>query len=89
MSDCGKVSTSAAARTRELIAGLFAAGQVNAAAVHRRTQCYHASKCGRLCLNLIKGPGLQVWCYNPETGERLPLYESLQDPDFKCPLGCF
>ena len=52
--------------------------------------CCRASKCGRLCPNLVKGPGVsQVWCVDLNTGERRGLYEALADSSFHCPEDRF
>ena len=61
-----------------------------AGAKHRLAYCTHATDCGRLCERLVKAPGKAlVWCVDIETGERRPLYESLADTEFRCPLGLF
>ena len=79
-------------RRREIIAGLFAKGKVEAAASHRLAQCYHASPCGRLCPWLKKAPGaLAVQCYDPTKleDEQTDLYPALEREDFHCPGGWF
>lgn len=75
---------------RAVIEKLFARGKADAAFQHRLVQCYHASKCGRLCDRLLKGPGAaQVTCYDVETGEQTQLYSALEREDFRCPEGRF
>jgi len=87
---CGKKLTSGKSRTREIITGLFARGQAQAAFTHRIGQCVHASDCGRLCERLVKAPGKAlVWCVDPQTGERTELYPALEDAGFRCPQARF
>ena len=75
---------------RAVIEKLFARGKADAAFQHRLVQCYHASKCGRLCERLVKSHGAaMVWCYDIETGERTHLYPALEREDFRCPEGRF
>lgn len=82
-------------RTRQAIQGLFDRGNIEGAVTHRLRLCASASRCGRLCANLIKGPGAgQVACVDVATpgarpGEQAPLYQALADPAFHCPQGRF
>ncbi|KKN83517.1 hypothetical protein LCGC14_0297550 [marine sediment metagenome] len=56
----------------------------------RYSKCTHASKCGRMCPNLIKDFGIEeVFCRDIATGKETPLYEALENPDFECPIGLF
>jgi hypothetical protein len=49
-------------------------------------RCLHASKCGRLCRWLVKGPGLHdVWCCHPKLDKPLKLYKALEEFGLKCP----
>ena len=94
---CGKRSgkrESIRRQLSEIYARVLAAhGQEKAVAAmlaHRLAQCTHASECGRLCARLVKGPGVsEIYCVDIETGEKTPLYEALENPDFECPLGLF
>ena len=74
---------------RDVIAGLFRRGKGAAAARQRLAQCCHGSECGRLCENLVKAPGVQAWCVNLATGEKVDLYPALEREDFHCPEGRF
>ena len=56
----------------------------------RWARCKVASECGRLCPQLLKGPGpSQVFCYNAKTNEKILLYPALEREDFVCPLSKF
>ena len=71
---------------RAIIHTLFVQGKIKSAVSHRLFQCTHATKCGRLCENLLKGPGKsEVYCTTHETH----LYTALKDLSFKCPKGLF
>lgn len=72
------------------VGNLFAAGNTAAAFRARAFQCNHASRCGRWCPRLIKGPGVsQVFCVDPGTGEKTDLSGALAEADFRCPLDQF
>ena len=97
MTDCGKIRAGGA-NVREILGVMHGrllssdrperAGK--ALLSHRFAYCVRASKCRRLCPRLVKGPGVnQVACVNIKTGEKRPLYESLEDPAFECPEGLF
>jgi len=72
---------------REAIVELFRRGKSQAAAAHRLAICYRASPCGRLCRNLVKGPGLQAWCVDIATGQRQDLYGMVKRAEAACPEG--
>lgn len=76
-------------RAREVIAELFASGNVRAARRHRLNQCLFATDCGRLCEKLVKGPGKVAYCVDVQTGAKVDLYPALEDEEFTCPEGRF
>jgi hypothetical protein len=83
---CGKRKS-----IRPVVARLFAAGKERQAVFHRREACNHASRCGRWCRWLLKGPGIDnVACGHPEApGDSMPadLTAMLDDPAAECPDG--
>ena len=77
---------------RDGILAKFAAGRRGERAAFRQRLaiCCRGTECGRLCENLVKGPGKAlVWCTDLETGAKVSLYPSLADADFRCPRNLF
>ena len=90
MTRCRENDASGLSLRRRHLARLFADGKADAAFALRLMLCVTASRCGRLCRRLVKGPGTAgCRCVDIEGGPSYDLYASLQDPAFACPENRF
>ena len=90
MTRCRENNSAGLSARRRHLALLFTGGKAEAAFALRLMLCATASRCGRLCRRLVKGPGTAACrCVDVETGVSRDLYASLAEAAFACPEDRF